>query len=287
MKDFFLGKYLDAAAASSTRSRSILVLMIVASIVIFSASWNSRGGSWLRSRIDCIDAAEQVVDCVRKGTCVPKDFVQLRNGYNETRARECINHYKIDSSQEAKQMHEDLRHFLIENVLTIHAPFFGLTIDVNDLGILGGFTFVVLLLWYQFARWQEWRNLKRVFASVPDAHRRDAYLALSMCQVLTVPPELDAKSGDKASWQATLSSVVVLLILLPFCVEVVVLGQNLVTMKFGSILSNKNAWIVLIASFVFTSFTLSLSIRAIKIGFDIRRTWREEADKLGAPMQAQ
>src|SRR6185503_8666598 len=53
--------YVDAAIRTSTRSREILILIIIASVLIFGSFWNSRQESWLNERISAHARAREFI----------------------------------------------------------------------------------------------------------------------------------------------------------------------------------------------------------------------------------
>src|SRR5256885_7542072 len=54
-----LFKYVDAASESTKRARVVILVMMVASVVAFSATWNSLGTGWLNSRLAATRGAER------------------------------------------------------------------------------------------------------------------------------------------------------------------------------------------------------------------------------------
>lgn len=75
-----------------------------------------------------------------------------------------------------------------ERVLWIDIPVFGISIDVNDLGVIGGFSLFIIVLMLRFSLSREIKNLNISFR---EAFRHDKlrifYHALAMRQVLTMP----------------------------------------------------------------------------------------------------
>src|SRR4051794_25498210 len=120
MKEFdFLQQYVDAAKEATTRTRQILLVMIVSSILVFAACWNSLEGSWVNQRL--VDTRKAV------GSSKPGE-VPLEQ------------YFKLMWMQRIRA----------EQVSQIHVPFLGINFDVDDLGMLGGIAFVVLLIWVNY-----------------------------------------------------------------------------------------------------------------------------------------
>lgn len=96
----------------------------------------------------------------------------------------------ILSPTEKRRMHrqyETVRAY-IDNVQYIKIPFFGIAIDVNDLGVVGGFSLVIILLLFRFSLSREIKNLNISFKeSFMHGKLCEFYHSLAMRQVLTVP----------------------------------------------------------------------------------------------------
>jgi len=67
MKDIdFLQQYAEAVKDSSNRTRQILLVMIIASILVFAAFWNSRSNGWISSRRTLTVAAVDMLETKRR-----------------------------------------------------------------------------------------------------------------------------------------------------------------------------------------------------------------------------
>lgn len=58
---------------------------------------------------------------------------------------------------------ERLEKALLENVVLIRLPFFGIVLDINDLSLLTGLTFIILLSLLVFTHYREKRNIEILF----------------------------------------------------------------------------------------------------------------------------
>ena len=178
--------YVEAAARATTRGRDILVLIIIVSVLIFGAFWNSRQGSWGNSRI------RSTADVLRL-----QNLLSQRATANDPEAISALDKQLADPKFERVREYVEIRPFLnqpgaaaemlkkleeiqTEHVLYLRLPFFGLIVDVNDLGMLGGFAFTVLLLWFRFALWHERANLEMTFAEGERHHSRK--FAMKLCR---------------------------------------------------------------------------------------------------------
>jgi hypothetical protein len=105
----------------------------------------------------------------------------------------------------------------VENIRYIKVPFFGISFDVNDLGPIGGFGLVIILMMYRYSLSREIKNLRYAFATVRRRDREEKtsenlnkfYHALAMMQVFTVP-EMKALRRNRK-----LASITVIIPLMP------------------------------------------------------------------------
>jgi hypothetical protein len=85
-------------------------------------------------------------------------------------------------------MYAALSRGYVENALSVRVPFFGITFDVNDLGIMGGISFLVILVWLRFCISREVDNLRLSFEEADRLGKgKEFYTLLAMRQVLTTP----------------------------------------------------------------------------------------------------
>jgi hypothetical protein len=94
---------------------------------------------------------------------------------------------------QARKRLETLQNSFIEHTVTVAVPFFGITLDVNDLGILGGITFLLVLTWLLFSLRREAENIGLLFATAEERDLPGMYRLLDMSQVLSVPPRKQLK----------------------------------------------------------------------------------------------
>lgn len=85
----------------------------------------------------------------------------------------------------------------IESVRLVRAPFFGIAFDINDLGIIGGIGFIVILLLLRHSLSREIKSLNRSFKVAHDTGQlRHFYHVLAIRQVFTVP-EMDGEKRNR------------------------------------------------------------------------------------------
>jgi len=204
--------YLKTAEDAAKRSRTILIVLLVASVLTFMGFLNSMKANWMLHRIWALnDAGTFTEDSLNQSTLsqAEKDRIlkgikyrDARIGYppNPICGKEEFNK-KEDEVQNEKALYQkkfdhfytSLMNSYIENSYTIRVPFFGVTFDINDLGVLGGAGLLIILFWYLIALMREIDNLrwsfKMAIARLGNCGEgiQNFYHLLAMGQVLTVP----------------------------------------------------------------------------------------------------
>ena len=150
--------YIQAAGDTSKRSRSIIMLIITASVLTFASSWNASPYSWISCREDMARDALKWFgwkDSVRQ--TLSEEDKKLFDRSRDFATSPVLDSLKLNSYLET------FTKFDSENIMYIRVPFFGITFDVNDLGMLGGFTFVILLIMLRLSFSRELSSLRIVF----------------------------------------------------------------------------------------------------------------------------
>src|SRR5436309_13703390 len=142
--------YVEASWASSNRARFILIVVIAASVLAFTAFWNSHQRSWLNTRLHL--ARVGATGCLsnwgdQARNALPKEDQEL---YFLSKYFADVRHISINCAHLA-DLAKQLEEIQSREVNLIRVPFFGVVFDVNDLGSLGGFAFVIILLWFRFS----------------------------------------------------------------------------------------------------------------------------------------
>jgi hypothetical protein len=169
-----LREYVEAFRASSNRSRFALYVVMIASVLIGIATLNAHPAGWPLRRIDAW-----------YGT--PLDSSRFMGG---------------DTVQLKIAREEYLKQFVARGVMT-SSPIPGVSMDVNDLGLVGGTALLLLTLVQLFCLLREHENLQLALYKVRqlcvedgeehvrgDSRANLLYHALSMGQVLSSPPTL-------------------------------------------------------------------------------------------------
>lgn len=190
-RDAELDQYVDAFRISSTRSRVALYVVIVATALIGVTNYNVQAWSWPRQRMETwfkykiweAQAATAKTPAVMTADpVIPK---RLMDG-------------DARLLQAARDEYE--KQFVARTVFT-SSPIPGVSIDVNDLGVLGGGALTLLMLVLLVCLMREHENLYlalykvRQFARLRNHEHGSSeanllYHALVMSQVLASPPTL-------------------------------------------------------------------------------------------------
>jgi hypothetical protein len=188
-RDAELDQYVDAFRLSSTRSRLALYVVIVATVLIGVTNYNIQAWSWPRQRIKAW-FHYKVWDA------------QTPPGRPNMKAEPAIPTEIIGGNPQLLQLARDeyWKQFIARNAFT-SSPIPGVSIDANDLGVLGGGALTLLMLVLLVCLMREHENLYLALYKVRQLARLDGhehgtseanllYHALVMSQVLASPPTL-------------------------------------------------------------------------------------------------
>ncbi|HEX8853267.1 MAG TPA: hypothetical protein VF754_07255 [Pyrinomonadaceae bacterium] len=271
-------EYVKAATSSSDRARAIMIVLVTASVLVFTALWNTgimdTGGGWMDKRIEVRSAALQLFNL----NFNPADS-SLSDEERELygRAQEFLSAAGLDKTNDAHKARltrdiEKLQDLRSERIRMIHVPFFGVVFDMNDLGAFAGVTFVVVLLWMRFSLYRELRNLKLAFAKARERGQSKAcYDLLAMNQMLTVTPTPGQRL--RPVWIV----VAKLLFLIPALVYTEQLRTDWETRPIGNILGPKNMNILLAADTTLYVLIIILTGLCLFLSVKIDLLWNREA----------
>jgi hypothetical protein len=148
--------------------------------------------------------------------------------------------------------------------------------DHNDIGMFGGFTFVVVLLWLRFSLARELSNLNLVLnREISEADLRRCYDLLAMQQVLTVPPTPSSPSHHRWRW------IPKLLYFVPALVYLFQLYFDFTTISDpGAIYGEGKMWLLVTSSVAFFILILIFTLWSFRIARAVDKTWDNSARKL-------
>jgi hypothetical protein len=290
--EFEIDQYIRALGASSSRVRFVMLAIIISSIAAASTLWSERTNAWARHRLtteaENSDLAEKCnlwndfskgVGCAKElarngllhqsrldpGQLLAKEKIVLQHGFDTRKclrvcdAADSLSRYGVTTSSGAISFAQKQQEAYINNVLYVRTPVLGLTFDINDLGLITGVTFCILMLVMVFythrahenlvlAMWkvQEIAEEEGCF-DVPGSKANLLYHTLAMEQVFTVPPTL-ARWNDFQFFRRAHY----LLFFAPFVVQILVFGNDLQSAGIGAAFSDRET-------------RISLSVQAILI----------------------
>jgi hypothetical protein len=158
----------------------------------------------------------------------------------------------------------------VNNTYTIRVPFFGITFDVNDLGLIGGVSFIILLLLFRFSLGRELDNLVLSFEEAKrDRELPVFYNLLAMRQVLTVPP---------TSRREAVSMIMVipkLLSFLPLIVLSIVIAHDFMTYDVGATINVVHTVLLYIFTAALWAFVLISTISCLLVWLKIDAVWKQ------------
>ncbi len=162
-------EYVNAARSSSERGRIVLVVLVTASVLACASVWNSLPFSWTNQRL----------------VFAQKDFQACVDNPN--------NKASINACEIRRLDVKDLSETQTSEIKAVKIPFFNCSLDIDDLGLVSGFAFLITLGWFRSVLWSEGRNINVTFAAgrcmCMDVQRA-AYELLSMHQNLMAPEPL-------------------------------------------------------------------------------------------------
>jgi len=230
MKDTSLDlqDYLDATSDASKRTRTILIVLVAASVLAFAGYLNSLKASWMLSRLQKISNPQS-------------EYVKEKLGF-------------VPSNEDDKRYQEfyaAVSRAYVENAFTIRVPFFGFSFDVNDLGLLGGLGFTVILILLRFSIRSEIISLRLSFKAVEAEARKDPtqfalfYDLLAMRQVLTMPHVEDPEKEWVSHRPLVLQVVYKWLCFVPAVVYTLVAFHDFSTLDIGDVLDHgRTQWLI-------------------------------------------
>jgi hypothetical protein len=272
-----VAEYVNAAAAASNRARNVIIVLVV-STVLLAIEIRNTSFSWLDARIairaeaiklleeDYYDYATAAIDPDNE---TPKNPAKLFLKDHKLRPSDKI------GVQLLTKEYDDYHKPAIEQVSLLHLPFFGVVIDHNDIGMFGGFTFAVVLLWLRYSLASELGNLKLLFDTDKSVFKIDpkrCYDLLAMQQVLTVPYLPCSPNRHRWRW------IPKLLYGIP---AVVYTGQIYFDFarapsgmwRVGEILGTGKMWLLVVSSILLFFIVVAFTVSCIKILRDIDKVW--------------
>ncbi len=203
-----LHDFAEAARDSSRRTRTLLVVLVVACVLALVGFLNSLESGWMLQRVRAAS------DPAGAYIAQKLEFAPDMN----PAARDALQGAIIRA--------------YIDNAMTVRVPFFGVAFDVNDLGLMGGIGFVTILVLLRFSLRTEIASLRIAFKAAAretagDRPRLEAFYDLvAMQQVLTFPQMRDERVGWAIHRPRLLRAIPKLICFLPVVVYTMVAAND-------------------------------------------------------------
>jgi len=174
--------YIAAAHDAAKRTRTITIVLVVASVIVFVGFYNSLDSAWMLQRIRAAyDPQSHFTD---------KKLHAATNLNAQSQTNEAAQNQNNETP--AKSFRKDFQSSLVkayvDSTYFIKAPFFGIVLDVNDVGFIGGIGLFCILVLLRFSLSREIKNLNFVVEeSVTHDCEHESYYELAMLQVFTIP----------------------------------------------------------------------------------------------------
>jgi hypothetical protein len=239
--------YLEASSEASKRTRVIMVSIVVASVLTFAGFLNSLEQNWMLQRVQA--------SALPNSPYVKRKFPNISDPEIMKKDQEVFYSALVNS--------------YVNNTYTIRVPFFGITFDVNDLGLIGGISFIVLLLLFRFSLVRELDNLILSFEEAKQVKELPAfYNLLAMRQVLTVPPTKGRESVGVLMFAPKILSF------LPLIVLSIVIGHDFMTYDVGAAINVVHTVLLYIFTAALWAFVMIVSISSLLVWLKIDAAWR-------------
>jgi|SRR5579864_4755496 len=181
--------YIEASGDAARRTRLALFAIVVIGVLTLVGLLNSLRQSWMRLRFDNLQNPHGYL-ATQIGR--PPSPPHPNEENYATRYKEYVDAKDAYTTRYKEYVASQTRAF-VEGTNLVHVPVFGVSVDVNDLAILSGVSFIVTLTWLLFCIRAEKENLGLTLDKAKSLDQLpEAYRILSMRQVLTVPRQLSS-----------------------------------------------------------------------------------------------
>ena len=192
-------RYLDGANSDSQRTRTVVFVLVGALLLIFTAYRSTAFPDWTNARLGrlqqaaaCLEANLNTGDCEANRKYAQGFLVETSPG-NETGT--------LSDKELELELREQINAFIKQrtDALSLRLPFFGITIDANDLGLICGLLLIAILYVLFASLKSETDDLEIArdkAMTLPDGKRQDSVKLLRMAQVLAPPSQSKINVGQ-------------------------------------------------------------------------------------------
>jgi hypothetical protein len=204
-RDIDFKPYLEAMNTASSRTRSVIFVLIGALLVVIAAFRDTSYPDWTDARL----AQMQLASACIKNHCLEAPDCKNSLEYAESFVFQGDNtedESKLLLDQEfSSELDDQIKEFIRQRTeaMTLHLPFFGVALDMNDLGLVGGLFLASILYVLYACLSREIDNIERVLAKArrmkgkikQDVDFRDNLELLLMTQVFASPSRVRVGVG--------------------------------------------------------------------------------------------
>lgn len=255
--------YVESSSEAAKRTRSVSIALMIASVLMFSGFLNSLQSNWKLQRLRNLEDIDSGHTERRLG---PRPSPQDSEAYQLYIAR-------------YNQLYAATLKDYVESAYTIRIPFFGISIDSNDLGPLGGLALAVILILYRTSVTRELDNLRLSFeAAAAQNQLNTLYTLLAMRQVLTFP---NIQGKERSKFMAIVPK---LLSILPAFIYLMVVANDVAILTISSnvIFPARVALSLFQEAFYFVIIIIITYMLVVRL-IEIDRMWDHYWGKLNEP----
>ena len=278
--------YLDAAGEAAKRTRTVTIVLVVASVLTFVGVLDSLPNGWIAKRLKTLSKAGVALnkasdswdaEDTRALSYLQEKLGPIPKRYENADAQK--QNLETDQYKQYKDQYKELYVAMVrtyaDNTFTIRVPFFGIGFDINYLGLLSGLGFVIILILFRFSITRELDNVKLSFQV---AKRRTAlwefYHLLAMRQVLTIPP-MDPE-GQFKFWSFIVALIPKLICFLPFLVYALLTWNDIRTSRqIGENISKALTNSTLYSDYGFLALILLFTIACYRRWARVDKVWND------------
>ncbi len=300
---------------ASRRVRYVLMVIVTASIIAFSSFWNALNFGWKNQRLELLSALShslnrdpelytKIMEGDEKGSLDGYIDNEFRKKIINNRSiknvddflndlKNAIKYYRPETLGEGgvKELLKNSRTREEESVKTIKIPFFNIGFDINDLGFIGGFSFLILTLILYYSLKREYENLNIVYCFIvknfDNKDRIKYYYLMSMNQLLSSPQLPYEEAGSSSQKRISEDSLLKkspkwflkhfskVLFFLPFVLSLMIFIYDCQSVTIGMTISKFSTLVTVIGEFIFTFLILICTLMCIFFTVKLDQKWDE------------
>jgi hypothetical protein len=274
--DDHLKEHLKSLESAGSRSRYVVIALVVACVLGFMGFLNSCMYGWIAQRAGKVARDNKYAEM----------RLRLINSFKEEMQSVMINEKHPEWPREqAARLSQALIKEYAEDGFKNRIPFFGAVLDVYDLGLVGGlgYSTILLLLFYSFN--SETTALRLAFSAAEQLDGnalKDFYAILVTRQVFSIPKteaitDITTPS-DKGPWDnhwtfQWLRLLPKTLVAFPVVVYIFIVAYDFSTWKYGWYISPVHTVLLVVYSLFFTSLIVCLFVQCWRRLSDIDQIW--------------